>query len=88
MQVDEPGGDPEVAQIGALEPLGNFDLVALADGADATVLDENDGVVSVPSQLLPEVQDVAASVLGVYADHMGILASPISLRRLENSLAH
>ena len=50
--------------------------------------DENDGVVSVPSQLLPEVQDVAASVLGVYADHMGILASPISLRRLENSLAH
>ncbi|HEX5220947.1 MAG TPA: alpha/beta fold hydrolase [Verrucomicrobiae bacterium] len=48
---------------------------------------ENDGVVSVPSQLLPQVQDVAASVLGVYADHMGILASPITLQRLENSLA-
>jgi len=50
--------------------------------------DENDGVVSVPSQLLPDVQDVAASVLGVYADHMGILSSPITLQRLESSLAH
>jgi pimeloyl-ACP methyl ester carboxylesterase len=49
--------------------------------------DENDGVVAVPSQLLPEVQDVAASVLGIYADHMEILASPIALQRLERSLA-
>ena len=50
--------------------------------------DENDGVVSVPSQLLPQVQDVAASVLGVYEGHMGILNSPITLQRIESSLAH
>ena len=49
--------------------------------------DENDGVVSVPSQLLPQVQEAAASVLGVYADHMGILASRITLQRIETSLA-
>lgn len=49
--------------------------------------DENDGVVSVPSQLLPQVQDVAASVLGVYEDHMVILSSPITLERIERSLA-
>lgn len=48
---------------------------------------ENDGVVAVPSELLPEVQDIAASVLGVYADHMGILSSPITLQRVERSLA-
>jgi len=49
--------------------------------------DENDGVVSVPSQLLPQVQDAAASVLGVYEGHMGILNSPITLQRIERSLA-
>ncbi len=49
--------------------------------------DENDGVVAVPSELKPEVQEQAASVLGVYADHMGVLKSPITLQRVEKSLA-
>jgi len=48
---------------------------------------ENDGVVAVPSQLLPQVQDVATSVLGVFEDHMGILGSPITLQRIQASLA-
>jgi len=49
--------------------------------------DENDGVVAVPSELKPEVQEKAASVLGVYEDHMGVLNSPITLQRVEKSLA-
>jgi len=49
--------------------------------------DENDGVVAVQSELLPEVQEQAASVLGLYESHMGILVSPITLRRIEQSLA-
>lgn len=49
--------------------------------------DENDGVVAVPSELLPQVQQQAASVLGVYETHMGILGSPITLQRVEASLA-
>ena len=48
---------------------------------------ENDGVVAVQSELLPEVQEQAASVLGVFQDHMGILGSPITLQRVEKSLA-
>jgi hypothetical protein len=47
---------------------------------------ENDGVVAVASELNPEVQEQAASVLGVFEDHMGILNSPITLQRVEKSL--
>lgn len=49
--------------------------------------DENDGVVAVVSELKSEVQEQAASVLGVFEDHMGILNSPITLQRVEKSLA-
>jgi len=48
---------------------------------------ENDGVVGVHSELLPQVQDGAASVLGVFEDHMGILHSPITFKRLEQALS-
>ena len=49
--------------------------------------DENDGVVSLKSELPSQVQEDAASIFGVYEDHMGILNSPITLRRVEKSLA-
>lgn len=48
---------------------------------------ENDGVVAVTSELKPEVQEQAGSVLGVFEDHMGILASPITLKRVQEALA-
>jgi pimeloyl-ACP methyl ester carboxylesterase len=50
--------------------------------------DENDGVVAVQSELLPKVQEQASSVLGLYESHMSILATPIALRRVEQSIAH
>lgn len=49
--------------------------------------DENDGVVAVQSELLPEVQEQAASVLGLYETHMSILASPVTLERVAESLS-
>ncbi|HNQ72948.1 MAG TPA: hypothetical protein PKN95_05020 [Verrucomicrobiota bacterium] len=49
--------------------------------------DENDGVVAVTSELKPEVQEQAASVFGVFEDHMGILNSPITLQQVEKALA-
>jgi pimeloyl-ACP methyl ester carboxylesterase len=48
---------------------------------------ENDGVVSVQSQLVPQVQDEAASVLGLYEDHKAILNSTVTLRHIEKRLA-
>lgn len=49
---------------------------------------ENDGVVGVQSELLPSVQESAASVLGIYEHHMEILNSPDALKRVELVLAH
>lgn len=49
--------------------------------------DENDGVVAVRSELPTGVQDEAASIFGAYEDHMGILNSPLTLKRVERSLA-
>ena len=49
--------------------------------------DDNDGVVGVASELLPSVQESAASVLGLNEDHMGILNTPAALQRVEKSLA-
>jgi pimeloyl-ACP methyl ester carboxylesterase len=49
--------------------------------------DENDGVVSVQSQLLPQVQQEAASVFGLREDHKEILNSPITLQHIEKILS-
>ena len=49
--------------------------------------DENDGVVSVQSQLLPQVQEEAASVFGLHEDHTAILKSDVTLRHIEKLLA-
>jgi pimeloyl-ACP methyl ester carboxylesterase len=49
--------------------------------------DENDGVVSVQSQLLPQVQREAASVFGLHEEHKAILDSPITLTHIEATLA-
>ena len=49
--------------------------------------DENDGVVSVQSQLLPQVQEEAASVFGLHEDHTAILKSDVTLRLIEKLLA-
>jgi pimeloyl-ACP methyl ester carboxylesterase len=48
---------------------------------------ENDGVVAVESELLPQVQEEAASVFGLPLDHTGILASPVTLRRMEQFIS-
>jgi pimeloyl-ACP methyl ester carboxylesterase len=49
--------------------------------------DENDGVVSVQSQLVPQVQREAASVFGLHEEHKEILNSPVTLRHIEELLA-
>jgi pimeloyl-ACP methyl ester carboxylesterase len=49
--------------------------------------DENDGVVSVQSQLLPQVQQEAASVFGLREDHKEILNSPVTLQHIEKILS-
>jgi pimeloyl-ACP methyl ester carboxylesterase len=48
---------------------------------------ENDGVVSVPSELVPQVQQEAASVFGLHEYHKEILNSPVTLRHIEETLA-
>lgn len=84
-----PGSDYLKAILSKPLPLGTRHdmLFSYKSSGGFGLPDENDGVVSVPSELLPQVQDVAASVLGVYADHMGILNSPITLQRLESVLS-
>jgi pimeloyl-ACP methyl ester carboxylesterase len=49
--------------------------------------DENDGAVSLQSELVPQVQQEAASVFGLHEEHKAILDSTITLRHLENSLS-
>lgn len=49
--------------------------------------DENDGVVSLKSELVPEVQEEAASILGLNEDHKSILNSDVTLQYLEKLLA-
>jgi hypothetical protein len=49
--------------------------------------DENDGVVSVQSQLVPQVQREAASVFGLHEEHKEILNSPVTLRHIEELLS-
>ncbi len=49
--------------------------------------DENDGVVSVQSQLLPRVQEEASVVFGLHEDHKEILNSPVTLRHMEETLS-
>lgn len=49
--------------------------------------DDNDGVVGVGSELVPEVQSAAASVFGLNLDHGEILRSPIVLEKLHQALA-
>jgi hypothetical protein len=48
---------------------------------------ENDGVVSVQSQLVPQVQREAASVFGLHEEHKEILNSPVTLRHIEELLS-
>ena len=49
--------------------------------------DENDGVVSVQSQLVPQVQQEGASVFGLHEDHKEILNSDVTLRHIEELLS-
>lgn len=49
--------------------------------------DENDGVVSLQSQLVPQVQEKAASVFGLYEEHKAILDSGVTLRHIEKTLS-
>lgn len=49
--------------------------------------DENDGVVSLESQLAIPIQKRASSVMGLHYDHTGILSSPIAWQRVEACLA-
>ena len=44
---------------------------------------DNDGVVSVASELYIPVQETAATVFGLHLNHVEILKSPITLRRIE-----
>jgi pimeloyl-ACP methyl ester carboxylesterase len=49
--------------------------------------DDNDGVVAVESELVPEVQEAAASVFGLPLDHGEILHSPVVVQKLHQALA-
>jgi hypothetical protein len=49
--------------------------------------DENDGVVSLQSELVPQVQEEAASVFGLHEEHKEILNSAVTLRHIERSLS-
>jgi hypothetical protein len=49
--------------------------------------DENDGVVSLQSQLVPQVQEEAASVFGLHEEHKAILDSTVTLQHIEKSLS-
>ena len=49
--------------------------------------DENDGTVSVASQLVPAAKADALSVVGFDADHVGILSRPDVVRLVEEFLA-
>jgi hypothetical protein len=48
---------------------------------------ENDGVVSLQSQLVPKVQQEAASVFGLHEEHKAILNSPVTLQHIQKLLA-
>lgn len=48
---------------------------------------DNDGVVGVASELVPQVQEQAVSVFGLPLDHGEILRSPVVLQRIEQTLA-
>jgi triacylglycerol esterase/lipase EstA (alpha/beta hydrolase family) len=48
---------------------------------------ENDGVVSLQSQLVPQVQLEAASIFGLHEEHKAILDSPLTLRHIEDLLS-
>jgi pimeloyl-ACP methyl ester carboxylesterase len=49
--------------------------------------DENDGVVSLQSELVPQVQEEAASVFGLHEEHKAILNSTVTLQHIERSLS-
>jgi pimeloyl-ACP methyl ester carboxylesterase len=49
--------------------------------------DDNDGVVGVASELVPEVEDHALRVYGLHLDHNEILRSPLVLQKVEQALA-
>jgi pimeloyl-ACP methyl ester carboxylesterase len=70
-------------------PMGTrYDLIFSYKSSSSFGLpDENDGVVSLKSELVPQVQEEAASVLGLNEDHKSILNSGVTLRRIENLLA-
>jgi pimeloyl-ACP methyl ester carboxylesterase len=70
-------------------PVGTrYDLIFSYKSSNGLGLpDENDGVVSVQSQLVPKVQEEAASVFGLHEDHKEILNSAVTLRRIEELLA-
>jgi hypothetical protein len=70
-------------------PVGKqYDLIFSYKSSSAMGLpDENDGVVSLKSELLPQVQEEAVSVLGLDEDHTSILNSGVTLRRIEKLLA-
>jgi pimeloyl-ACP methyl ester carboxylesterase len=70
-------------------PVGTrYDLIFSYKSSGAFGLpDENDGVVSVQSELVPQVQQEAATVFGLHEDHKAILNSPLTLRHIENKLA-
>jgi pimeloyl-ACP methyl ester carboxylesterase len=65
-----------------------YDLIFSYKSSGAFGLpDENDGVVSVQSELVPQVQEEAASVLGLHEDHKEILNSDVTLRHIEELLS-
>jgi pimeloyl-ACP methyl ester carboxylesterase len=65
-----------------------YDLVFSYKSSGAFGLpDENDGVVSVQSELVPQVQQEARSVFGLHEDHKEILNSALTLRHIEKALS-
>ena len=46
----------------------------------------NDGAVSIRSMLAPSMQDRADDLLGIDADHVGIISHPRTLEKLANIL--
>jgi hypothetical protein len=65
-----------------------YDLIFSYKSSGAMGLpDENDGVVSLESELVPQVQEEAEGILGLHENHTAILNSGVTLRHIEKLLA-
>lgn len=81
-------GSAFLERIGAFELPEAIDYTLIFSHGGNTVMmpDGNDGVVSLDSQLTPDMQDRANTFVGVSQDHVGILSSPRTVEAIRAAL--